>query len=437
MTRLPLVLCALAFAACDLPTAPESLNPYDPAFNGRRTATAPSDLRTTGSSMTEITLAWTDNSTFETGVLVERRALEPGYHSEFETVAVLPAGTTTYTDTSVASDALHRYRVTALAAGETHSVPSEELALRFPTARIPIEALGPQQYYGARIAPDGSVVFVASAVDVVAVDLRTGRVRARFTGAEWVAGFLDDGRVVLYDVLPGGAVRLGFYRDLTLDVSVTLGGAGCLVDQEFRRVIVSADGSRAIASCAGEDAIGSWRVASPGSPERVIPLQGQYPLRVIGLAPDGQVAVVGGSPAVGLDLTSGSVQWSTSVWHLDDALLSADGRTLVASVDGSAIGSIDALSGAVRARRYGVRPGTVSADGQTVGYWYNSNGPGFQAARASDLSPTFRFTQTADYFRRADFALTPTGAIDVSSEFPQVIRVWDASRSWEAVPSPL
>lgn len=60
----------------------------------------------------EVTIAWTDNSTDETGFNVERAI---GADGEFISIGIAPPDTTTYTDTTLNGEsALYRYRVSAI-----------------------------------------------------------------------------------------------------------------------------------------------------------------------------------------------------------------------------------------------------------------------------------------------------------------------------------
>jgi uncharacterized lipoprotein YddW (UPF0748 family) len=69
---------------------------------------APTDLHTTSATQTAITLAWVDNSTNETTFVLQ---LDTG--AEFESIAELPADTTSYTDEGLEPDTAYRYRVLA------------------------------------------------------------------------------------------------------------------------------------------------------------------------------------------------------------------------------------------------------------------------------------------------------------------------------------
>lgn len=432
MNLLRLLLVVLALAGCELPTTPEPSNPFDPAFEGARTATPPSDLRMTGSALTSIALAWTDNSSFETGIRVERATVpDYGYGDPtYETVAVLPADATAYTDTSVDSDGPFRYRLVALVAGGRDSAPSAVLALRYPTERVLLDpAVGPW-VRAVRVAPDGEAIYMSTETDVVVVDARTGRLVSRIVGFEGVAGFLTDGRVAVYSTSYYSPARVRFYRGIALESSVTLGSAGC-EPSVGAPVVVSADGTRVVAACAFRNAVGAWRVASPGVPV-VFALSADgsgFTPFVAGVSPDGRFAVAG-SPAetVGLDLDGGGERWRAPV-SASYAVLSPDGQSLLARRGAERVAVLDAATGAIRAEADGLLPAAFRADGQTVVHRARDYFSESQIARTSDLAPVFLLAQGFT----SSPALTPTGALDLSYENPREIVRWDFGRAWETL----
>lgn len=72
---------------------------------------APSGLRVTGTTSTSVSLAWTDNSSIETGFELQRRS-----SGSFSTVATLSANVTSYTDSGLTSGTAYEYQVRALGA---------------------------------------------------------------------------------------------------------------------------------------------------------------------------------------------------------------------------------------------------------------------------------------------------------------------------------
>jgi hypothetical protein len=74
------------------------------------TPTPPSQLRTTSTTASSVTIAWNDNSSNETGFRLERRSLAS---STFQLLATLPAGTTSYTNINLSAVTRYEYRVRA------------------------------------------------------------------------------------------------------------------------------------------------------------------------------------------------------------------------------------------------------------------------------------------------------------------------------------
>ena len=70
----------------------------------------PSNLKATTTSSTQINLSWTDNSTQETGFLVERKTGASGVWSQ---IATLASNTTTYSSTGLIAATTYYYRVRA------------------------------------------------------------------------------------------------------------------------------------------------------------------------------------------------------------------------------------------------------------------------------------------------------------------------------------
>ena len=70
----------------------------------------PADLSANGISVSAIALAWTDNNADETAYVLERRASS---NAVWTILATLPAGSTSYTDTGLASGQAYSYRISA------------------------------------------------------------------------------------------------------------------------------------------------------------------------------------------------------------------------------------------------------------------------------------------------------------------------------------
>ncbi|QHT66269.1 peptidase M4 family protein [Rhodocytophaga rosea] len=81
------------------------------------TQSTPTNLTATTASGTQINLAWTDNSTVETGFIIERSTAAA---SGFIQIATVAANATTYANKGLATDAVYYYRVKA-ALGTTSS----------------------------------------------------------------------------------------------------------------------------------------------------------------------------------------------------------------------------------------------------------------------------------------------------------------------------
>ena len=88
---------------------------------------APTNLAATQVRFNGVDLAWSDTSDNETGFRLDRRG--PG--GAFSALTTLPAGTTAYTDASVAAQANYEYRVVALGAGAA-GAPSNVVAVATP-----------------------------------------------------------------------------------------------------------------------------------------------------------------------------------------------------------------------------------------------------------------------------------------------------------------
>lgn len=88
-------------------TPPGLLNVYAPGGNPN---TAP--LAATSISASQINLTWSDNSTNETGFIVQRTL--DSQPNNYVTVAVLPANTTSFSDVGLAAATAYRYRVFAV-----------------------------------------------------------------------------------------------------------------------------------------------------------------------------------------------------------------------------------------------------------------------------------------------------------------------------------
>ena len=83
---------------------------------------APSGLTATAASSSQINLAWTDNSSNETGFKIERKTGAGGTYSQIATVA---AGVVAYSDTALVVNTTYYYRVRATNAGGDSAYSNE------------------------------------------------------------------------------------------------------------------------------------------------------------------------------------------------------------------------------------------------------------------------------------------------------------------------
>jgi hypothetical protein len=120
---------------------------------------APSNLATTAATSTRINLTWVDNSTNESGFLVERRDGPAGSYAQ---VATLGAGVTSYRDGGLTPSTLYTYRVRAYNAAGTsaYSNQSSSTTLDFTPSVVSAIREGPGfnfQHVAFAIAADHSV----------------------------------------------------------------------------------------------------------------------------------------------------------------------------------------------------------------------------------------------------------------------------------------
>lgn len=122
------------------------------------------NLTATAVSVHEIDLAWTNNNPgFEAGALIERAL--PGQPTNFQALATVSAGVTSYQDTSVLPGGLYVYRVTALPLSGRSFVPAPGVIASAETPGIPPHVYlqtpgrdpgGTQGFIGHKIVTDGT-----------------------------------------------------------------------------------------------------------------------------------------------------------------------------------------------------------------------------------------------------------------------------------------
>jgi len=91
---------------------------------------APGHVTAQSVSATQIKLAWTDNSTIETGFKIERR---PGAATNYTLVATVGANVTSFADTGLAAETKYSYRLRAYNAGNHSAYSTAVSAITLPT----------------------------------------------------------------------------------------------------------------------------------------------------------------------------------------------------------------------------------------------------------------------------------------------------------------
>jgi len=107
-------------------------------LDGSGVLAAPSGLYATDITMDQVSLAWSDNSSYEDGFVIERRLLS----GSFSILAEVGAGVVSYVDTTVSAGAAYEYRVKAVAAG-AESAYSNLLAVTVPSLEVPLAPSAP------------------------------------------------------------------------------------------------------------------------------------------------------------------------------------------------------------------------------------------------------------------------------------------------------
>ena len=317
-----LLLGLLALAACtEVPTSPEPSNPFDPGFGGARHVSTPPDLRLVDTPGLDLTLAWTDSSTFEAGYRVERALpVGPGGELSFSTVAVVGPDVTTVTLAEPATAEGTLYRVVGMGGGrDRDSLPSDVLHVAVPVQVVRVDQ---SALRGGALSSDGSTLYAVVSVEpsrrgVAAVDATTGRTRWVVPDVDFVLRVLTDGRMVgltdsspirLVLTSPSGAVQ----RDVALENSF-----GCAVGGVDDAV------SRAVGACFGELAV--WDLADGSRIEPPTPAgAGAW-----AVSPDARFAAARkGDRLEGYDVAGQRVLWNQPWCYNGVITLSADGLAL-------------------------------------------------------------------------------------------------------------
>lgn len=109
-------------------SASNEVSATTPSLNGEAAPTAPSGLQGTAISTSQVSLAWVDTSTNETGFLIQRRA---GANDSWTTVGTTPPNTTTFVNSELLSNTTYSFRIRAIN-GSTESNGSNEVSLILP-----------------------------------------------------------------------------------------------------------------------------------------------------------------------------------------------------------------------------------------------------------------------------------------------------------------
>jgi hypothetical protein len=125
---------------------------------------AVTNLSATAVSVHEIDLAWTNNNPgFEAGAVIERAL--PGQPTNFQALATVGAGVTSYQDMSVLPGGTYAYRVTALPFSSRAFAPAPGVIASAITPGIPphiylqtprIDPAGVQGFIGHKVVTDGT-----------------------------------------------------------------------------------------------------------------------------------------------------------------------------------------------------------------------------------------------------------------------------------------
>ncbi|HEX9952851.1 MAG TPA: hypothetical protein VGB53_13845 [Rubricoccaceae bacterium] len=446
--RLAAVAVLAVLAGCDLPTDPVPTNPYDPLFDGARIATSPEGVTITGSTPTAVSIAWTDRSSFETGVQVQR-ALGVG---SFSTIATLSPDATSYTDTGLNptgpdGTADRRYRVIALGDGGRPSVPSDTLTIRFPVDVVGYTVPGLTGQGG--FSDDGGTLFATGLSTLFVSNTVTGDALATLTAVRGLLSRLGGARVLITESTTGPDAAVRIYDRQTQQSRRTLfasGPNGCISVAPLT-IRASADLQTFVGLCATSSPdrflLAVWG-PDGGQPVRAVVLPGTRAL-ALDLALDGTHAVVSSASTVsanrevtGIDVVSGTVLWTArDVAPADLPLLFSPDSRSVLDASTQAVRIRDAATGTVQAERREItsRPAILSfsPDGQQVAIVYSGTLTTV-VSRTSDLSIAIRLDRT----RTGAFQLLNGGRAigfrgsETSNTDSEVVR-WDFARSWVAV----
>ncbi|GAB5536022.1 MAG: hypothetical protein Rubg2KO_22710 [Rubricoccaceae bacterium] len=139
MTRAFILALVLVAAGCDTPDPLQPTNPYDPEYPLARAGSPPTGLTVAEATPTSVTLAWVDESAFETGYQVFERVTNRDGEEVDELVATLPPDTERYAIEDLRDVLVHEYRVRAVPEGTvpfgTPDAISAPIRVRYPLVR--------------------------------------------------------------------------------------------------------------------------------------------------------------------------------------------------------------------------------------------------------------------------------------------------------------
>ena len=431
--RLAALAGLLALAACDSQEPPRT-NPLDPGFEGNPTATAPANLALDVATTTTATLSWTDRSSFETGVRVERA----GPSGVFETIATLPPDATRFTDTGLTGTDPLSYRVVALSGRGLDSAPSTTLRIRYPADTLDLGTVnvGGLALPEIRISPNGERLYTRDGTSTRITSLRTGERLGTIPRLPEIVGFLDDGRTAFSErTTHPFIIGLRLFDGAAQQELAPLRIPETACVGVMESLTVSADGQRIASACDTDILV--WNRPSD-VPVRFprLPNQGSR----LTVSPDGSRIIAETSPFTTPDLlvtdaATGAVAWEAR--NVQEAVrgyrfgLSADG-TVMAYATGGRIRVVDLATGAVRVEAAtGPYSGVTAASSDAIlvsGYDPALPSPASRVLRAADLS-LIRTLPTGPLYRGR---LVPGSFVTVESVDGRSIAVrTDFASVWE------
>lgn len=358
MPRLALLpaLAAVLLAGCDGPVAPERTNPYDPAFDGPRRASAPEALVVVASGPTSVTVGWDDPNSFETGFEVLIGAYPFGADDAFGRER-LPENTTRYELDGLVSVDRRVVRVRTLGDGGQPSSFTRPLVVRYPDADSTLYITGGDGVAlpGARLAYRGARPQDAPTVRAYTLTFAEGgvsRVLGEIAGYDRIVGAVAANAVLAERVEDGQTERpVARIRGAEATATAVVRSPDGPITTPS---VVAGDGSAMAAlyePSAGGVRLAVWNPLT-GALLADAPTPADARLQTVTRAGTVVFEIVGpfdarGRALVGWDPATGTELWrrSGTVWPQ-----AADpGADRIALVQGSEIEVLDADSGAILA----------------------------------------------------------------------------------------